>query len=962
MILFKTDGLASGSGGCRVGTAPVDRPPRVWGAIRLPNQFGLRVNLLLAITLWLGSTGFAACHGQEMAAPADLMERRARLNGSGAPPAERRLECAALVAEANRRLPANHSVRLRMALDCADTDATAGHLPLALEKLDALLLEIRSISAHPAMEVIAIKFRANALTGLGRNPEAMRELERALEMANQRFGVGSDHSQDVGMRLCGAYKNNARGDDAVKLCGAIARQRASAAAGDYLRAYANLYGGGALVRRDDEKDIRRGLELLASSVIDFSTKYGQKNLNTLEARREHAYGLLRNKQGEEAERTLLVVRDDYATLYGENFKGTIDTDMLLRIIYLGQGKNDAAHKLQDRLDRDAPGENPVGRLRRDLAKGINLLTLQRDDEALATLTAWAAGVERVREQLGLDAVGKAQVAQEWHQGYLMLAVANKRKSRLRAALVSLELSKARSLQESMGDMDRLRSLPEQERAVALTHLREASFQRQRLQLAAPATPVALESSRLAIESEKRLADSLKRGETARDAIGADAVQVDKTISALIPQMTEDEAYLSFGYSPSQADALMPILLWRGRVYMSPRPFVIIPNIERTVYAMRMLAQHGRSGLRKLGFKVVARPPGGFDVVPEKSDEGEIADPRLVVEYLSQKILDPFKKELEGVRKLVISGDGPAWLIPFDLLELAGQPLFRSVTISYAPSAAVLGLQKNRLQASLPDRTAARLLAVGGARYQRVVQLAPGSPVFISRVKAPQVLSAYEAAALADAGSGTQFLGQFISMVGGSRDLPGSLLEVERVSRRFSPANVTVLTEEEATEKRIDRWASANQLAGFDYLHFATHGIAQIKRPLMSALIMGLDDRDSQHDGYLSAQEISAWNLKARMVVLSACDSAVGKSISGEGILGLPYAFLVAGAATTIQTSWAIPDMETAQWMDQLYERVLTGEIPSHALARIKQQMALAQKWQPAYERGTDWAAFALYGW
>lgn len=941
MILLKIKGVASGSSGYR--TCLYAKP-------------------LLAVTLWLGSTGLTVCHAQEMAVPADLTERRARLNGSGAPLAERRLECAALVAEANRRLPANHSVRLRTALDCADTDATAGYMLVALEKLDALLLEIRSISAHPAMEVIAIKFRANALMGLGRNPEAVRELEKALEMANQRFGPGSEHSQDVAMRLCGAYRNNAQGDDAVKLCGSIARQRASAPAGDYLRAYANFYGGAALVRRDDENDIRRGLALLASSVVDFSTKLGQKNLNTLGARREYAYGLMRNKQMEEAEKELHTLRDEFSRSYGENFIGTIETDALLRIVYIGQGKKEAAYQLQDRLHVDADGENPMDRLRRDMAKGINLLTLQRDDEALATLTDWAERVERSRAQVTLDGMGKAQVAQEWHQGYLMLAVANRRKSRPRAALVSLELSKARSLHESMGDMDRLRSLPEQERATALAHMREASFQRQRLQLAQPATPLALESSRLAVNSEKLFAAVLKRAEASSEAAGIDAVQVDKTISALIGQMNEDEAYLSFGFSPTQPDALMPMLLWRGRVHTPQRPFLQIPNFERTVYAMRMLTQHGNSGLRRMGLKVVAKEPAGFDVVPANSDEREISNPRSVVEYLSQKILGPFQQELRGVRKLVVSGDGPSWLIPFDLLELGGQPLFRTVTISFAPSVSVLSLQKNRLQAKLPDRSAARLFAMGGARYQRVVPLEPGSSIFISRFKTPPMLSAYDAAALADAGSGAQFLGHFMSMVNGGRDLPGSLLEVESISRRFSPANVTVLTEEAATEKRIDHWAATNQLASFDYLHFATHGIAQVKRPLMSALITGLDERDSRHDGYISAQEISAWNLKARMVVLSACDSAVGKNISGEGILGLPYAFLVAGAATTVQTSWTIPDMETAQWMDQLYERVLTGEIPSHALARVKQQMALAQKWEPSYERGTAWAAFALYGW
>lgn len=916
----------------------------------------------LTLTLWLSQTAFTLCQAQEVQVPPDLAERRAKLNASSAPPSQRRLECAVLVEELNQKLPSNNSVRLRTALDCADTDAVAGYSVLAIEKIDALLKEIRSIAAHPAMEIIALKFRANALVGVGKTAEVMFELEKALEMANQRFGVGSEHSLDVGLRLCGAYGGNGRVDDAVKLCSAIVRQRASAPNGDYLRIYARLYLGGALIRRDVESDIQRGVEIIASSVEDFSTKYGQENLNTMEARLDYAFALLRNKQAQEAERELTLLRAEYASSFGENFKGTVRADELLRLAYMALNKNEAAYGLQNRFDENLNEENSLSRLQRDLAKGINLLTLQRDDEALSTLTNWAERLEGMREQISLDPVGKALVAQKWHQGYLMLAVANKRKSRPRAAMVSLESSKARSLQEAMGDMDLLRSLADSERANALVHLRQASFQRQRLQLAPPGTPIALEASRLATNAEKQFSELLKLGKTQDDVFGGNAAQTDRAISSFIGQMNESEAYLSFGYSPLQPDWLMPVLLWQGRVYMPPRPFVTIPNFEQSVYAFRMLAQYGRSGLLKLGLKVISKQPAGFDVVPTKHDQSDISDPRMVVEYLSHKILEPFQKELKNVRKLVVSGDGPVWMIPFDLLELGGQPLFRTVTISFAPSIAVLSLQKKRLEASRPDRTSARLLAMGGARYQRVIQLNPGSPIFINRVKTPPLPSAYDMAALADAGTDAQFLGHFLGMIQGSRDLPGSLLEVQRISKRFSSANVTVLTEESATEKRIDKLVNANQLSNFDYLHFATHGIAQVKRPLMSALITGLDDRDSEHDGYISAQEISAWSLKAKVVVLSACDSALGKTISGEGVLGLPYAFLAAGAATTIQTSWAIPDMETAEWMDQLYERMLTGELPSESLAIVKRQMALAQKWEARYDHGTAWAAFAMYGW
>jgi len=267
--------------------------------------------------------------------------------------------------------------------------------------------------------------------------------------------------------------------------------------------------------------------------------------------------------------------------------------------------------------------------------------------------------------------------------------------------------------------------------------------------------------------------------------------------------------------------------------------------------------------------------------------------------------------------------------------------------------------RERQRARPAESGGGRLLAVGGARYRRQVPLSPGSPVTIVRVKEPATPSAYEVAMLSEASGPAEFMGYLQTMALGARELPGSLREVSAIARRFEAGRVTLLTERDATEQRIDALARADALAGYEFLHFATHGIAQSRRPLMSALVLGLDGRDDQHDGFITAQEIASWNLAARLVVLSACDSAMGLNVGGEGTLGLPYAFLQAGAAATIQTLWAVPDAATADWMDLLYERMALGDAPAEALAQVKRRAA--RSWKPDYSQAAPWAAFVAYG-
>jgi CHAT domain-containing protein len=150
----------------------------------------------------------------------------------------------------------------------------------------------------------------------------------------------------------------------------------------------------------------------------------------------------------------------------------------------------------------------------------------------------------------------------------------------------------------------------------------------------------------------------------------------------------------------------------------------------------------------------------------------------------------------------------------------------------------------------------------------------------------------------------------------------------------------------------------NGLFGFRFVHFATHGIIDAQHPEMSALILSLvNERGKRQDGYLRLGDIYQLKLSADLVVLSSCESALGKDLESEGIIGLPRGFLYAGAKSVIASLWKVDDAATAKLMTSLYRRVGGGESPSSALRGAQIEMAHDEQWSnPRY-----WAAFVFEG-
>src|SRR5262249_14287710 len=154
-------------------------------------------------------------------------------------------------------------------------------------------------------------------------------------------------------------------------------------------------------------------------------------------------------------------------------------------------------------------------------------------------------------------------------------------------------------------------------------------------------------------------------------------------------------------------------------------------------------------------------------------------------------------------------------------------------------------------------------------------------------------------------------------------------------------------------------ATSDELRHYRIIHFATHGILDQENPELSTIVFSLLDRQGRpQDGYLRLHDIYNLNLPAELVVLSACDSALGKEIKGEGLVGLTRGFMYAGAPRVLASLWKVDDESTAALMEQFYRRMLNDRM-SPAAALREAQVAIWR--QPQWRAPYYWAAFVMQG-
>ena len=150
-----------------------------------------------------------------------------------------------------------------------------------------------------------------------------------------------------------------------------------------------------------------------------------------------------------------------------------------------------------------------------------------------------------------------------------------------------------------------------------------------------------------------------------------------------------------------------------------------------------------------------------------------------------------------------------------------------------------------------------------------------------------------------------------------------------------------------------------ELADYDVVHFATHGLLSSERPELSGIALSLvDETGRSENGFLRLGDIERLDLPVRLVVLSACDTALGKEVPGEGVVGLVSGFLTAGADGVVASYWKVEDEATAELMRSFYTGLLSDRLPTPtALRRAQRAMLERHRWDSPYFFG----AFEFHG-
>jgi len=192
---------------------------------------------------------------------------------------------------------------------------------------------------------------------------------------------------------------------------------------------------------------------------------------------------------------------------------------------------------------------------------------------------------------------------------------------------------------------------------------------------------------------------------------------------------------------------------------------------------------------------------------------------------------------------------------------------------------------------------------------------------------------------------------------GFKPLPEAENEVSSVARIYGADRSRVFVGREAEERQFKLLAS-----NYSAIHFATHGVLDNRQPLYSYLLLANSGESDKEDGLLEAREIMNLNLSADLVVLSACETARGRIGAGEGVIGMSWAFFVAGCRTTVVSQWEVDSASTAELMVGFFHRLKgsagkTGTTKSNALRLAALQLMK----NPRYQHPYYWAGFVVIG-
>jgi CHAT domain-containing protein len=412
----------------------------------------------------------------------------------------------------------------------------------------------------------------------------------------------------------------------------------------------------------------------------------------------------------------------------------------------------------------------------------------------------------------------------------------------------------------------------------------------------------------------------------------DLIAIDRTMEAEIRAAQSRHARLTQGQPLTladiqarlgPADAMLEFALGDQRSYL----WVITPT------SLRAHRLPGRAVLEAAAVRAHA-------ALEQSHRPGMRTQARRALISVGQLLLGGAAASLTADR-LIIVADGALQFVPFAAISTRadGEPLIVRHEIVTLPSASTLSaLGAPSPDRRAPDRTLALLAdPVFEPGDTRVSRRAPGAAA------RQGLLPARLDRSIADASPGRL------------QRLAYTAEEARQIAALVSPSEALVALGLDATRER----ALAADVGRYRFIHFATHALVNTRHPDLSGIVLSTVGRDGEpRDGFLRLPDIYAMQLSADVVVLSACQTALGRDVRGEGLVGLSRGFLHAGARSVVSTLWEVRDRQTSELMTRFYQAMLRdGRTPSAALREAQ----LRTLRDPASSAPFYWAGFVLNG-
>jgi CHAT domain-containing protein/tetratricopeptide (TPR) repeat protein len=394
-----------------------------------------------------------------------------------------------------------------------------------------------------------------------------------------------------------------------------------------------------------------------------------------------------------------------------------------------------------------------------------------------------------------------------------------------------------------------------------------------------------------------------------------------------------------------------------------------PTIDKLATDLRAQLIPAKLQRRIVGIDVMADSQRGLGIsaTPFAEDAAAFV---TASSALYKAVIEPAASTI-GEKRLLVVADGALNYVPFEALikssdsaDYSSLPyLIKSNEIVYAPSASVIGAIRGQANTG-SDRA---ILIVADPVFNSVDTRARGT----ASSSAADTRGLGIQSALADvSGKEVPATAETAKMQGlPLARLAGTRAEAEQIVKlaKASGGRADVWLDLDASEENVE----ARDISKYRILHIATHGLLNAERPQFTGLVLSLVGNKSQ-DGFLRTDEIFNLHLGSPLVMLSACETGLGKEKRGEGVMGLTRAFMYAGAPTVGVSLWSVADKSTSELMADFYKRLLgapsgsastaassssTGVTASAAMRESQLAMIAGKKYSAPFY----WAPFVLVG-